>query len=634
MLVTIYNYYKAINNLAKCKTWVVDVETNGLKVYLGNRIIGIAIKGVGRNTAYYFPFRHEAGANLPIDYMLPLIRMARSRTQIGANYKFDMQMLKVDGFTWPKKIYDVQLAAHLLDENRSNFKLKDMAVEYINPDYAKNEEVLTDLIISRGYCRTSTQAKGLMYKLKASEVEPYACDDVRMTEDLHHFFKPHLEMWELTDIYEQVCEYQIITAKMEHRGFKIDIIRTKAYMQEADEKSAGTLAVIEELAGEPINPNSHKQLRAASGLPATDKETLHAVINHDDKSEYSENRRKWAIAIQNHRGWAKVNSSYYRKYLNMVDKRHNLHPDFNLTGTISGRAACYDGLHSIPHYSDVYKVKDVFIARKGYTLVSCDYSQAEMRIAASYGRQILDSRLSKLRKVIKEFKNAKSLRLLSVREQESYKAAKRLFKKYNIPYDESMDCALLQGRDMHSETAKQASISRFGGKTINFSVLYGIGPETLSEKLLVDVPTADVYLQRYHKANPGLRLLFDAAESSAIRLGFIRLFTGRVRHYPPGVPTRKASSNLIQGGAAETLRLAILDIARNILPRFKNCYMLMQIHDQIMFEIPDKLVKTVVPLLVKAMENSSSFIVPMKVDTKIGKSWGKMTEYNVKQEAA
>jgi DNA polymerase-1 len=181
--------------------------------------------------------------------------------------------------------------------------------------------------------------------------------------------------------------------------------------------------------------------------------------------------------------------------------------------------------------------------------------------------------------------------------------------------------------------AEELGIPRDAAKRINFGIIYGIGREALAKQLRIPVEKAAEYLQKYYEGYPGFRRLYKRAEEVATERGYIRMFTGRVRRYDQYNPTHKASSNLIQGAVAEMMRLAILRLDK--LLEGWDTHMLLQIHDQIIFEVPeDKLFKAL-PVIKDGMENflpEFELCVPMKVDIKYGPSWGQMTEWTGEEE--
>lgn len=642
---TLKQFNKVLDKLEQCSRLTVDVETNGLKPYHGDRICGIAIRGQGES--YYFPFRHGQGTNLPLELLArfaPLLSDP-NKVYIGFNYKFDLQFLAVDGIPLPKYIEEVLAAAHLCNENEGkklskkdkeefkiqgwtppSFKLKYLASKYLYNEAAAESDLLVEKILAAGYTKSREEAKGLMWMLDPIDVEPYACRDVDLTEELHEFYKEPLAIWHLDTIYRELCEYHLITTRMEMRGIVINMELLEQYAAEAEPKRVATLEKLQQMAGYEINPNSPKQLQALLGLPSTAKEVLEDIL--DSESE-DETRKEFVQTLVDYRGWKTVNGSYYTPIKAEVGHDGFIHPNLSLIGTISGRLSCYSpNLQGIAKRSEVYKVKDIFEARPGYTLVSCDYSGAEARLAAHYMEETIELVLEGLQQELATCTNAKRIKQIA-------KDIKRLAK----PYEETLAYLLINGFNLHTETQKAVfgtsdkSLPDYDySKRTNFSVIYGVGAQTLSERLRVEVKRAAEILRKYHAQYPGYRLIYNFYQKLAEEMGYIRMWTGRVRHYGTGIEPHKASSNLIQGGVAELMREAILRLARWIDMMEYDIHMLLQIHDQIIFEVPNELVQEVLPYIKFLMEYFPIFRVPPKIDIKVGPVWGTLVSQEVPEE--
>ena len=584
-------YRALMERFEKAPELTIDVETTGLRIWHGDCICGIAV--YDGEVAAYFPFRHETGPNLPLERLEDFRRLIRGKTIVNHNIKFDMGAMWVDGFPLPHRVEDSMLAAHLMNENEykldalgrpirrsdghmaTDYTLSNLAKKYLGQADSKDE--MEQIMKERGLTKSS------LWRLPPELVAPYAVGDVKLAKALRDFYVPHLKLWRLYDLWQEVNRYCIITAKMEIRGLQFDQDRIRQYMEEAEQMIEPALKEIQVLAGYEINPASPKQLQAWLGLDSTSKMALEEELMH-----LPEDHPK-AVAIrkiQEYRGWAKVNSTYYQPYLELCDSNGVIHPNLLLHGTVSGRLSCVQpNLQAVPRYSKVYKVKDVFVARPGYVLVSADYSQAEIRWGTHYARE------------------------------------------------ENMAANLLAGKDIHSAVAEELEIPRDAAKRINFGIIYGIGREALAKQLRIPVEKAAEYLQKYHERYPGFRRLYKRAEEVATERGYIRMFTGRVRRYDQYNPTHKASSNLIQGAVAEMMRLAILWLDK--LLGGWDTHMLLQIHDQIIFEVPEDKLFKVLPIIREGMENflpGFELYVPMKVDIKYGLSWGQMTEWTGEEE--
>lgn len=578
---TIEKLESIIPSLLACMNPCVDTETTGLNIFgtsakERSKIIGISIDD-GRE-AYYFPFRHMQGQNLPEECwgFFREYLADPHRTYGGWNYKFDQHMMYQDGIPYSLNFEDAMLALHLLNENEPNFRLKDFADRYGIGAGSLEESILEDKVFDE--CQRldieCSRAKGaerntksMMYVLPAADVEPYACDDVRLTRGALDMLIPALKYHGLYDIWKQVNYYSYITARMEQRGMLIDPDTIRRYQEESILKKEDAFKRLYKKAGYELNPNSSKQVCAFLGVESSAAERLVELV--DAGGEGAER----AKLITEARGWSSVNSRYYTPYLECMDKNNAIHCNLNLIGTISGRLSCTNpNLQAVARHTDVFKVKDVFVSRPGFTLVQADYKQAEMRLVTYYTKDNV------MRKLIEA------------------------------------------GADLHSATAETLGIPRNAAKRINFGVVYGIGAEHLASTLRIDQATAKGYLDKYHGLYPGFRKLIKLCEQKAESEGEIVVWTGRKRHYNMvGMDAHKAMSNLIQGGVAEIARIAM----SRLYPAIENMggYMVLQVHDSIMFEIPDERLDVALPTIKMIMEDFD-FVPAVGVDIEYGKSWG------------
>ena len=573
--------------LLACLDPAVDTETTGLSIF-GNadraqdHVIGIAVD-IGPE-AYYFPFRHRQGTNLPMECMEFFKRYLcnPNRTYGGWNYGYDLHMMAMDGIQMAPNFEDAMLAVHLLNENEPNFRLKDTSDRYHIGDGSLQESILEDKVFEECQrlgleCSRSPRAanntKSMMYVLPPEDVEPYACDDVRLTRQWLDICREALQAQGLYDIWKQVNYYSYIITKMEHRGMQVDPGIIHRYQEEAETKSKDALARLHVAAGFELNPNSSKKVCEFLGVQSSAAERLVELI--DAGGEGAER----AKLVQEARGWLSVDSRYYTPYLAAMDANNVLHCSLNLIGTISGRLSCSNpNLQAVAKHTDVFKVKDVFTARPGYTMIQADYKQAEMRLVTHYTK------------------------------------------------DPIMKELIEQNADLHSATAERLGIPRNAAKRINFSVIYGIGYKKLAENLRVEQSIAKDYLDKYHALYPGFRKLMYQCEDYAKAKGEIRMWTGRARHFNvPEADPHKAMSNLIQGGVAEIVRVAI----SRLYPAIEDMggAMLLQVHDSVTFEIPDENLNEALPTI-KAIMEDFDFDPKPGVDIEYGRSWGTFEKWD------
>lgn len=572
--------------LLSCMDPCVDTETTGLSIFGSasrerDVVIGIAIDD-GTN-AYYFPFRHAQGRNLPMECMEFFQRYLSNpnRTYGGWNYGYDLHMMAFDGIGIAPNFEDAMLALHLINENEVDFKLKSVSDRYGVGDGSLQESILEDKVYETCQqmgleCSRSPRAannvKSMMYVLDPADVEPYACDDVRLTRALLGMLKPALKHYGLYDIWKQVNYYSYIVTLMEHRGMQVDIDLITQYQQEAEAHAKKAKERLNEAAGFELNPNSPKKVCEFLGTKSSAAEQLQILIDAGGKDA------ERAKLVQEARGWLSVDSRYYTPYLSLIDSNHALHCSLNLIGTYTGRLSCSNpNLQAVAKATEVFKVKDVFVARDGYTMIQADYKQAEMRLVTHYTKD------PTMRKLIEE------------------------------------------DADLHTATAEMLGIPRNAAKRINFSVIYGIGYRKLAENLRVEQSVAKDYLERYHALYPGFRKLMYECEDFANQNGYIEMWTGRVRHFnTPECDTHKAMSNLIQGGVAEIVRVAI----SRLFPAVTDLggYMLLQVHDSITFEVPDDKLGVALQTIKTIMEDFD-FVPRVGVDIEYGKSWGSFKKW-------
>lgn len=567
--------------LLACMDPCVDTETTGLSIF-GNatrkrdKVIGIAID-IGEE-AYYFPFRHLQGRNLPMECMEFFQQYLSNphRAYGGWNYGYDTHMMWFDGIDIVPNFEDGMLALHLVNENEPDFKLKSVADRYGIGDGSLQESILEDKVFEECQrlgleCSRSPRAannvKSMMYVLDPADVEPYACDDVRLTRGLLDLLKPALRHYGLYEIWKQVNYYSYIVTMMEHRGMKIDPELIGKYQEEAKDKAKDALDRLHTAAGFELNPNSSKKVCEFLNVESSAAERLVEVI--DAGGEDAEK----AKLVQEARGWLSVDSRYYTPYLSLIDEDNTLHCSLNLLGTYTGRLSCSNpNLQAVAKATEIFKVKDVFVAREGYTMIQADYKQAEMRLVTHYTKD------ATMRKLIED------------------------------------------GADLHSATAEMLDIPRNAAKRINFSVIYGIGYKTLAKNLRVEEKVAKDYLNRYHALYPGFRQLMYQCEDFAQQNGYIQMWSGRIRHFnTPECDPHKAMSNLIQGGVAEIVRVAI----SRLFPAITDLggYMLLQVHDSVTFEVPDDKLGLALRTIKTIMEDFD-FVPQVGVDIEYGKSWG------------
>lgn len=566
--------------------WIYDLETQGLDCYVaGHRLIGVAVLTLSRDMqeweSWYAPFRHkneEGSHNLPIEWLWQLAPFLAdpNRTLVGFRTKFDVHFTEIEGIPVFNRQVDTMLAGHLENENWKSNSLDAMCERYLGGTVNKFEDGMLEWARERLGFKTMKQVKSNMELISPHVVANYAEGDVILTWEvflkIRHLLKQE-GMWDLT---EEIFEYGEAVQRMEKVGILVreDLIQEK--MTHAIQKRDEVEQRLYEAAGQEFNPRSVPQLLEVMQLPpgtSTDKEHL-PDIDHPV-----------AYLVEEYRQWFTAVNNYFEKYLRMMDQDYRIHGLLELTGTVSSRLSAREPpFQALPRGTDIYEVRHVIAAPRGYCLASFDYSQIELRMLAFYSQD---------------------LNLLS---------------------------AYRGGLDIHTQTAQATGLDRNkapGAKTLNFATVYGIGVEGVMRKFRVSEDRAKEVLRAFHSQFPGVRPLYYQTQNFAKEHRYIPLWTGRRKHYRPYDEYQKAMSHLIQGGVAEIMRHAITRLHR--LFRGTRVRMVLQVHDDILFEIPCSEIEDWMPAIKETMEDfdfslnsDSATRVPIVADGKFGPTWGEM----------
>lgn len=582
LLVNVGNFDRCLEYISKPKRLVVDVETNGLErkkpeVQACGYAVLAPTKDPNNWRPMYFPFSHGEGENLPRACRNKLVVALMGKVISNWNTKFDLHFMSKDGLPTPHYAEDLMLAHHLLNENEFDFRLKRIAAQLVSPDADDASKRLNLKLASLGL------GKGDMWRLQADgEVADYACDDVVNVEFLRRIYVPALQEWNLLGLWREVNEYMVATKRMESVGLPLDMPLVDELAAEARTKIAPALKRIVKLAGYPINLNSNPQLQAFLGMKSTKKELLEEKFEQEPDNKAIE-------SLMEYRGWNKVLTSYYEPY-KTKSANGRIYPNIKLHGTISGRPSCEDpNLQAVPRKDKkgIYRVKEVFVAPPGYTMVQGDLSQAELRLFAHHAE------------------------------------------------DPVMMATLADfSADIHQATADRMGVDRDYAKRINFGIVYGLGATGLSHSLKISHEAANDYLNLYHDVYKTIKPYYYRMQSQAKANGYIRLWTGRVRHYESmKFPEyRKALSNLIQGGVAEMVRVMITRMDKRIIDSTDVMFgtqMVLQVHDAIIFFVPNNKLNKVLPEIQREMTRFD-FRVPFKVDLHIGNRWMQLEPWKAK----
>lgn len=558
---------ETFERISKWPCWTYDLETTGLDPARRDVLIGAAIEGYDANghdtDAFYLPFRHRLGANLSPERLPALMKMLGQRKEIRG------WNVGFDArFSWNEGApIELPIRDSMLDHHLLDENARSFQLKTIAYNMFGAQATAAERALDFELA-SILGSKGDMWRLDPSKVAPYACDDVSWCRAVADRHKPALQRENLEQVARGVSEYSRVVAYMMHRGVGVNLCVLGEAIVQAKKQATAALIEASQLAGRRVNLANAQAVCAWLGLSSSNDKILERM--KDDPR---------VACVRKFRHAVKGFSSYYRKFRDMAPDGV-LHADMLLFGTITGRMAVQNPpLQSLPTDTDEYRVKEAIEARPGYVLLQVDYQRAEMCMAAHYG------------------------------------------------HEERMLDILTRGLDVHSVVSEDLGISRYRAKRINFSIVYGIGAEALSQNLNISEAEAARYLKAYHQRYPGFRRLYNAAHDFAERHGYIVMWSGRRRHYNRGnaTPTHKASSNLVQGSVNELMREAQTALDHEL--RRYDVHQVLQVHDAAVMEVPEEAVEEIAPRVLEIVEDHKRFRTPMRADIKYGRNMANTTEW-------
>ncbi len=399
-------------------------------------------------------------------------------------------------------------------------------------------------------------------------------------------------IWQLYQTLE--LPLMTVLADMEFTGMKVDCAWLEGFKILLEQEMEKLQAQIDQTAGAPVNINSTRQLGQLLfeqlQLPAVKKTKTGYSTDEETLSQIA-SLHPVARQILDYRSDAKLKSTYVDNLLLMADDADRVHSYLDQTGTVTGRlSSSAPNLQNIPVRTDKGRqLRRAFIAEKGHVLLSVDYSQIDLRVLAHESK------------------------------------------------DPALVQAFLDGGDIHTQTAAQifgvmplmvTDQMRSGAKAVNFGIIYGQGPMGLSQALNISLREAKEYIDNYFKNFQGVRRWIDENVAKARKNGFVKTMFGHVRYLPEfnmGVGSmasfaqRAAINTIVQGGSADIIKKAMVDIFQTL--RHTRVKMIMQVHDELIFEVPENELDIYVSSIKNQMQNAVKLIVPLVVSAKAGPNW-------------
>jgi DNA polymerase-1 len=541
--------------------------------------------------AYYIPLTHSyPGApeqmkkEIVFGRLKPFLENPAIK-KTGHNIKYDLIVFRNEGMDIRGIGFDTMLASYLLNPNRTNHNLEDACMEYLG-------------VKKLSYNDVTDKGKLNFREVHIDSAAGYSGEDAAAALKLRKHLAPEIEKEGLAKLYYGIeLPLVEVLADMEMAGVKIDISLMKAFSR----RLAGELASIEKriyfLAGEEFNINSPKQLQEVLfeklGL-RTIRRTKTGFSTDVDVLEQLALEHELPKEIIEYRALAKLENTYVDALPRMINpKTGRLHTSFNQTITATGRLSSSDpNLQNIPIRGEWgARIREAFIAEEGSLLLSSDYSQIELRVLAH---------LSGDKGFIEVFSHDGDIHTRTATELFGASAG-----------------------DITPEMRRRA-------KTVNFGIVYGISPFGLSKQLGIPPDEARVYIDTFFAKHGGVKEYMDKMIAQTAETGFVTTMFQRKRPIPEIKSTnrnirqlgeRLAINTPVQGSAADIIKVSMLNIWRRLKREKLKTRMLLQVHDELLFEVPEGEKDTVVPLVREEMENAVKLAVPLKVDIGIGKNW-------------
>lgn len=575
----------------------IDTETTSVDPQRAE-LVGLSL-AMAPYEAVYIPVGHQddskggqASKAFLQETLQPIFANPRIK-KYGHNLKYDLSVLRRAGLELQGIAFDTMVASYCLNPSRVTHNLKALALDLLG-------ERMTTIVelIGKG-------AKQLtMDRVPIERVAPYACADVDMVLRLADCQAPLLKEKGLAHLfYEVEMPLVRVLADMEHTGILVDVPYLKELSQQFLDDIAGLQQTIYRLAGQEFNLNSPSQLAFVLF------EKLRLPVIRRTKTGYSTDEEVLQVLSQSHalparlmeyRELQKLKSTYIDALLALMHpETGRVHTSFNQAVTATGRLSSSDpNLQNIPIRSEHgRKIRRAFLPSPGYRLLSADYSQIDLRVLA------------------------------------------------HVSKDPVLCAAFERGADIHTATACEilgvspdavTPAHRRMAKGINFGLVYGVSAYGLSQQLGVPKEEAARYIEAYFIRYAGVKAWIAQILTQARQQGYVTTLLGRVRYLPEinatnatvrGVAERTAINTPIQGTSADIIKVAMLRIDRYARDHGWGAHMLVQVHDELMFEVPTVELPQAAPQIQHMMEQALSLDIPVVVDLKVGENWRDLTPY-------
>ena len=573
-----------------------DTETTGINP-LQDRLVGISL-AASPNKGYYFPVGHDSGPQLPLDEVIQSLKPLLTNPKIDKvahNAKYDLLVLRQVGIEVSPITFDTMLAEWLITPDSRHLGLKALAWVRLGVEMTQIES-----LIGKGKNQIT------MAQVPIADAAPYAAADAVMTLRLVPLQQADLLTHGVEKLNREIEVKLIpILADMEEAGILLDLPLFDRFSHELSHEIRQLEQAIYQQAGEEFNINSTQKLsdvlfkKLALDPPGVTKKTSSGKFSTAaGVLEEMKSVHPIVELILNYRELTKLQSTYVDALPQQVNpKTGRVHTTFNQTGTVTGRIASQNpNLQNIPTRTELgRRVRQGFIAAPGKKLLAVDYSQIELRIVA------------------------------------------------HIAQDQAMMDAFHKGQDIHAATAaaienipieQVTKQQRRHAKAINFGLIYGMSPFGLTRTTDLTLAEAENFVKEYFKQFPGVKNWLDKTRVEAAQTGSVETLLGRKRYFPnlkAGTnfamrqrEEREAINAPVQGTAADIIKIAMVRLPDALREAGLKTQMLLQVHDELIFEVPDAEVEKAMKVVKNVMEHALELSVPLVTEARLGSNWGEL----------
>lgn len=576
-----------VNNLMKHRAVCFDTETTSLNE-MEAELVGMSFS-YRKGLAYYVPLSEKRDEALQTLEIFKPFFEKEDVLKIAHNLKFDYKILKLYGVGIKGNLFDTMIAHYLLNPDGRH------GMDYLSEIYLNYKPVSIETIIGK---KGKNQ---LTFREADLETQTnYAAEDADVTFQLYEIFAPQLQKENLEDLFYKVeMPLMKVLAKMELEGISLDENWLKQESRDLENDLKQLETKIFELSGEEFNMNSPRQLgeilfEKMQLDPKAKKTKTGQYQTSEDVLQKLAPKHEIIPHILEYRTYQKLKSTYVDALPTQIDKDDNrVHTNFSQTTAATGRLASVNpNLQNIPIRTlRGQQIRGAFVAGEGKKLISADYSQIELRLIAE------------------------------------------------IAGEENMIDAFKKGEDIHASTASKlfkipleevSKTQRSQAKTVNFGIVYGQGAFALAEQTGLSRSEAKQMIDAYYENYPKLKEWMAEQVHKARQLGYVETILGRKRHLKDinsnnfvvkGHAERNAVNAPIQGSAADIIKIAMINIQKKLEEENLETKMLLQVHDELVFESPENEVETASKLIKTEMESAFETQVPLLVEVGVGKNW-------------